>query len=131
MIGFDDLLVTVKGYSPEADTDLLRRAYEFSSLAHAGQTRRSGEQYITHPLEVAGLVADMHLDDIAIAASLLHDVVEDTLTTIENVTQLFGADVAHVVEGLTKISTIPFSSVEEQQAETFARCFWRWLTMCE
>ena len=112
MIGFDDLLVTVKGYSPEADTDLLRRAYEFSSLAHAGQTRRSGEQYITHPLEVAGLVADMHLDDIAIAASLLHDVVEDTLTTIENVTQLFGADVAHVVEGLTKISTIPFSDLE-------------------
>ena len=121
MTGFDDLLVTVKGYSPEADTDLLRRAYEFSSLAHAGQTRRSGEQYITHPLEVAGLVADMHLDDIAIAASLLHDVVEDTLTTIENVAQLFGADVAHVVEGVTKISTIPFSSVEERQAENFRK----------
>tara|TARA_B100000029_G_scaffold501527_1_gene575152 strand:+ start:1881 stop:4046 length:2166 start_codon:yes stop_codon:yes gene_type:complete len=121
MIGFDDLLVTVKGYSPEADTDLLRRAYEFSSLAHAGQTRRSGEQYITHPLEVAGLVADMHLDDVAIAASLLHDVVEDTLTTIENVEQLFGTDVAHVVEGLTKISSIPFSTVEEQQAENFRK----------
>jgi len=121
MTGFDDLLVTVKGYSPEADTDLLRRAYEFSSLAHAGQTRRSGEQYITHPLKVAGLVADMHLDDIAIAASLLHDVVEDTLTTIENVAQLFGADVAHVVEGVTKISTIPFSSVEERQAENFRK----------
>ncbi len=121
MTGFDDLLVAVKGYSPEADTDLLRRAYEFSSLAHAGQTRRSGEQYITHPLKVAGLVADMHLDDIAIAASLLHDVVEDTLTTIENVAQLFGADVAHVVEGVTKISTIPFSSVEEQQAENFRK----------
>ena len=58
MSGFDDLLVTVKSYSPEADTDLLKRAYEFSSLAHTGQTRRSGEQYITHPLEVAGLVAD-------------------------------------------------------------------------
>ena len=121
MIGFDDLLVTVKSYSPEADTDLLKRAYEFSSLAHTGQTRRSGEQYITHPLEVAGLVADMHLDDTAIAASLLHDVVEDTLTTIENVGQLFGADVAHVVEGVTKISTIPFSSIEEREAENFRK----------
>ena len=121
MIGFEDLVTTVRGYSPDTDADMLRRAYEFSALAHAGQTRCSGEQYITHPLEVAGLAADMHLDDVAIAASLLHDVVEDTLTTIENVNELFGADVAHVVEGVTKISTIPFSSSEEQQAENFRK----------
>ena len=121
MIGFEDLVTTVRGYSPETDTDLLRRAYEFSALAHAGQTRLSGEQYITHPLEVAGLVADMHLDDVAIAASLLHDVVEDTLTTIDNVRELFGSEVAHVVAGVTKISTIPFSSIEERQAENFRK----------
>ena len=121
MIGFEHLVTTVRGYSPETDTDLLRRAYEFSALAHAGQTRQSGEQYITHPLEVAGLVADMHLDDVAIAASLLHDVVEDTLTTIENVQALFGTEVAHVVEGVTKISTIPFLSIEERQAENFRK----------
>ncbi len=121
MIRFDDLLARVRSTDPEADTDLLHRAYEFSALEHAGQTRQSGEQYITHPLEVAALVADMKLDNVAIAASLLHDVVEDTLTTIENVRELFGPEVAHVVEGVTKISTIPFSSSEERQAENFRK----------
>ncbi len=121
MIRFDDLLARVRATDPEADTDLLHRAYEFSALEHAGQTRQSGEQYITHPLEVAALVADMKLDDVAIAASLLHDVVEDTLTTIDNVRELFGPEVAHVVEGVTKISTIPFSSSEERQAENFRK----------
>ena len=121
MISLDNLVARAKAHDPDADTDLLHRAYEFSALEHAGQTRRSGEQYITHPLEVAALVADMKLDDVAIAASLLHDVVEDTLTTIENVRELFGAEVAHVVEGVTKISTIPFSSSEERQAENFRK----------
>ena len=121
MITFDDLVSRVRSNDADADTDLLRRAYEFSALEHAGQTRRSGEQYITHPLEVAALVADMRLDDVAIAASLLHDVVEDTLTTIEHVRDLFGPEVAHVVEGVTKISTIPFSSSEERQAENFRK----------
>ncbi len=122
MISFDDLVHRVRANDPDTDTDLLRRAYEFSALEHAGQTRRSGEQYITHPLEVAALVAGMRLDDVAIAASLLHDVVEDTLTTIEHVRDLFGAEVAHVVEGVTKISSIPFSSSdEERQAENFRK----------
>lgn len=121
MIRFDDLVARVRANDPDADTDLLHRAYEFSALEHAGQTRQSGEQYITHPLEVAALVADMKLDDVAIAASLLHDVVEDTLTTIDNVRELFGPEVAHVVEGVTKISTIPFSSSEERQAENFRK----------
>jgi len=107
--------------NPDADTDLLRRAYDFSAAEHAGQKRRSGEPYVTHPLEVAALVADMRLDDVAIAAGLLHDVVEDTLTSIERVEEMFGAEVAHVVEGVTKISTIPFSSSEERQAENFRK----------
>ena len=121
MISFDDLAVKARTHNPESDTDLLHRAYEFSAVEHAGQRRRSGEEYITHPLEVAGLVADMKLDDVAIAAGLLHDVVEDTLTTITSVREHFGPEVAHVVEGVTKISTIPFSSSEERQAENFRK----------
>ena len=121
MISFDDLMTKVRVNNPDSDTDLLHRAYEFSALEHAGQTRDSGEQYITHPLEVAALVAEMKLDDVAIAASLLHDVVEDTLTTINKVREHFGPEVAHVVEGVTKISTIPFSSSEERQAENFRK----------
>ncbi len=121
MIGFDNLVERVKAYNPDSDTELLHRAFEFSAVEHAGQRRLSGEDYITHPLEVATVVAEMRLDDVAIAAGLLHDVVEDTLTTIEAVQELFGPEVAHVVEGVTKISTIPFSSSEERQAENFRK----------
>ena len=121
MTSFDDLAAKAKSHNPGSDTDLLRRAYEFSAVEHSGQRRRSGEDYITHPLQVALLVADMKLDDVAIAAGLLHDVVEDTLTTIDSVRELFGLEVAHVVEGVTKISTIPFSSSEERQAENFRK----------
>ena len=121
MISFESLAEKAKASHPEADTDLLRRAYDFSAAEHAGQTRRSGEPYLTHPVEVASLVAEMRLDDVAIAAGLLHDVVEDTLTSIDRVEELFGSEVAHVVEGVTKISTIPFSSSEERQAENFRK----------
>ena len=121
MTSFNDLAAKAKIHNPDSDTELLRRAYEFSAVEHSGQRRRSGEDYITHPLQVASLVADMKLDDVAIAAGLLHDVVEDTLTTIDSVRELFGPEVAHVVEGVTKISTIPFSSSEERQSENFRK----------
>ena len=121
MTSFEELAASAKSHNPDSDTDLLYRAFEFSALEHQGQHRRSGEDYITHPLEVACLVADMKLDDVAIAAGLLHDVVEDTLTSIESVRELFGPEIAHVVEGVTKISTIPFSSYEERQAENFRK----------
>ena len=121
MTSFDDLAANAKTHNPDTDTDLLHRAFEFSAVEHAGQRRRSGEEYITHPLEVASLVADMKLDDVAIAAGLLHDVVEDTLTSIDSVRELFGPEIAQVVEGVTKISTIPFSSNEERQAENFRK----------
>ena len=121
MISFDKLAHKARTSNPDADTDLLRRAYDFSAAEHAGQRRQSGEPYVTHPLEVASVVADMRLDDVAIAAGLLHDVVEDTLTSIERVQELFGSEVAHVVEGVTKISSIPFSSSEERQAENFRK----------
>ncbi|PWT81333.1 MAG: GTP pyrophosphokinase [Blastocatellia bacterium] len=121
MIRFEDLLEKVGAYAPEADVELLRRAYVFSAFEHRGQVRHSGEPYLIHPLAVADLLADMKLDAVAIAAGLLHDVVEDTLTTIDRIEELFGPAVAHVVEGVTKISAIPFSSSEERQAENFRK----------
>src|SRR6187399_3088662 len=117
MIRFEDLVEKVRAYSPDADVELLRRAYVFSAFEHRGQVRHSGEPYLIHPLAVADFLADMKLDAVAIAAGLLHDVVEDTLTTIERIQELFGPEVAHVVEGVTKISAITFSSSEERQAE--------------
>jgi GTP pyrophosphokinase len=121
MIRFEDLLEKVRAYSPDADVELLRRAYVFSAFEHKGQVRHSGEPYLIHPLAVADFLADMKLDAVAIAAGLLHDVVEDTLTTIERIEELFGPEVAHVVEGVTKISAIPFASSEERQAENFRK----------
>ena len=121
MIRFEDLLEKVRAYSPDADVELLRRAYVFSAFEHRGQVRHSGEPYLIHPLAVADFLADMKLDVVAIAAGLLHDVVEDTLTTIERIQELFGPEVAHVVEGVTKISAMPFSSSEERQAENFRK----------
>src|SRR5246127_3165448 len=121
MIRFEDLLEKVRAYSPDADVELLRRAYVFSAFEHRGQIRHSGEPYLIHPLAVADFLADMKLDAVAISAGLLHDVVEDTLTTIERIHELFGPDVAHVVEGVTKISAIPFLSTEERQAENFRK----------
>ena len=121
MIRFEDLLDKVRGYSPDADLELLRKAYVFSALEHKGQIRHSGEPYLVHPLEVADILADMKLDTVCIAAGLLHDVVEDTLTTPDKIRQMFGEDVAHIVEGVTKIGAIPFSSSEERQAENFRK----------
>src|SRR6187399_1804103 len=121
MIRFEDLLEQVRTYTSDEEREFLRRAYVFSALEHKGQVRHSGEPYLVHPLEVANILADMRLDAVAIAAGLLHDVVEDTLTTIERIEELFGPEVAHVVEGVTKISAISFSSKEERQAENFRK----------
>jgi len=121
MIRFEDLIDKVRGTNPEADIELLRRAYVFSAFEHKGQVRHSGEPYLVHPLEVADLLADMRLDVVAIAAGLLHDIVEDTQTPIERIQELFGPDVAHLVEGVTKLGAIRFSSSEERQAENFRK----------
>jgi GTP pyrophosphokinase len=121
MIRFEDLVEKVGAYTSPADVELLRRAYVFSAFEHKGQIRHSGEPYLVHPLEVANILADMKLDVVAVAAGLLHDVVEDTLTTIERIREHFGPEVSHVVEGVTKIGAIPFSSSEERQAENFRK----------
>jgi GTP pyrophosphokinase len=121
MIRFEDIQEKVESYMPGADLDLLRKAYVFSAKEHKGQTRSSGEPYLTHPLSVAAILADLKLDMTCIVAGLLHDVLEDTLTTREHVEAHFGRDIAHVVEGLTKISRITFNSREQQQAESFRK----------
>jgi len=121
MIRFEDLVEKVRASSPEADVELLRRAYVFSAFEHKGQVRHSGEPYLVHPIEVAAILADMKLDTVAVAAGLLHDVVEDTLVSIERIRELFGEEVAHVVEGVTKLGAIKFSSSEQRQAENFRK----------
>jgi GTP pyrophosphokinase len=121
MIRFEDIQEKVEAYIKGPDLDLLRKAYVFSAKEHKGQTRSSGEPYLTHPLSVAFILADLKLDLTCIVAGLLHDVLEDTLTTREVVEEHFGKDIAHVVEGLTKISRITFNSKEQQQAESFRK----------
>jgi GTP diphosphokinase / guanosine-3',5'-bis(diphosphate) 3'-diphosphatase len=121
MIRFEDLVEKVRANNPDADIELLRRAYVFSAFEHKGQVRHSGEPYLVHPLQVADVLADMKLDVVAIAGGLLHDIVEDTQTPIEKIRELFGPDVAHVVEGVTKLGAIRFSSNEERQAENFRK----------
>jgi len=121
VIRFEDVVEKVRAYAPDADLDLLRRAYVFSALEHRGQVRRSGEPYLIHPLEVSSILADLRMDITTIVAGLLHDVVEDTLTTTERLRDTFGPEVAHLVEGVTKIGAITFSSSEESQAENFRK----------
>jgi GTP pyrophosphokinase len=121
MIRFEDIQEKVESYLPGADLDLLRKAYVFTAKEHKGQTRSSGEPYLIHPLSVAHILADLKLDLTCIVAGLLHDVLEDTLTTREVLEAQFGKDIAHVVEGLTKIARISFNSKEQQQAESFRK----------
>ena len=129
MIRFETLLEKVRSYSPEADLELLRRAYVFSALEHKGQVRHSGEPYLVHPLEVADFLADMKLDVVAVAAGLLHDVVEDTLTTPERIAELFGPEIAHVVEGRHQDRRDSRSRrARSARPRTSARCCWRWWT---
>jgi GTP diphosphokinase / guanosine-3',5'-bis(diphosphate) 3'-diphosphatase len=114
---FQQLLAKVAENRPKDDPEIIRKAYEFSLKHHQGQTRASGEPYLIHPLEVAVVLADMKLDSTAIAAGLLHDAIEDTEVTHEDIRREFGDQVVHIVEGVTKIDKIDFASREERQAE--------------
>src|SRR5438093_2179782 len=117
MVRIEEICEKVRRNHPQADLNLLRRAYFFSAREHRGQKRASGEAYLVHPLEVANILADMRLDAVSVSTGLLHDVVEDTLADANTVRQYFGEEVAHLVEGLTKIAHISNVSREEQQAE--------------
>ena len=115
------LLARVQAYNPQADAQLIRRAYEYSARMHAEQKRESGEPYVTHPLNVALIIAQLKLDLPSIITGLLHDVVEDTMASLDEVRELFGNEVATLVDGVTKVSKITFSSRAEKQAENFRK----------
>ena len=121
MIRFEEIAETVRSHHPGADLDILRRAYVFSAVAHKGQVRASGEPYLSHPLEVASILASWRLDPVCVAVGLLHDALEDTLATEAEIQEKFGPVVLHIVQGLTKISQITFSSAEDRQAESFRK----------
>src|SRR5580698_9278543 len=114
---FEKLVATVRANRPNDDTEIIRKAWEFCLEHHKGQLRASGEPYVLHPLEVAIVLAEMKLDSTAIAAGLLHDAVEDTPVTTADITAKFGEQVAHIVEGVTKIDKIQFANKEDRQAE--------------
>ncbi len=117
------LLERVKTYQPNLDTAWLEGVYTFAKSAHDGQTRASGETFISHPLEVAAILADLEMDPASIAASLLHDVVEDTTVPLEEVERRFGAEIAGLVDGLTKLTKIPYQSKEDIQVENLRKMF--------
>ncbi|MBN2358418.1 MAG: bifunctional (p)ppGpp synthetase/guanosine-3',5'-bis(diphosphate) 3'-pyrophosphohydrolase [Deltaproteobacteria bacterium] len=121
MLRLNDIVDKFLAHHPDADVDLIKKAYVYSAKVHAGQVRKSGEPYLVHPLEVAGLLADLKLDAASICTGLLHDTVEDTLATLEEVETLFGKDVRELVDGVTKLSQISFTTREEKLAENFRK----------
>ncbi len=123
MIRQYELIEKIRSYNPDADVALINRAYVFSMKAHGNQKRASGQPYLVHPLAVASLLADLKLDDATIVTGLLHDTVEDTLATIEQIEELFGEEVAKLTDGVTKLSQITFNSKLAQQAENYRKLF--------
>jgi guanosine-3',5'-bis(diphosphate) 3'-pyrophosphohydrolase len=121
MIRFDDILEKVSSYISEKEALVLQKAYVFAARAHKGQVRRSGEPYLSHPLEVTNILADMHLDKTTLVAALLHDVLEDTDITAAEIKETFGKEVADLVEGVTKISRVQDTSPEVRRAETIRK----------
>jgi guanosine-3',5'-bis(diphosphate) 3'-pyrophosphohydrolase len=118
---FRELLRRMRANRPSDDLEIIKKAYDFSQKHHAGQTRASGEPYLVHPLEVALVLAEMKMDPVSVVAGLLHDSVEDTSVTVVDIRKEFGEQVAHIVEGVTKISQIDFATREEQQAENLRK----------
>ncbi len=121
MARFDDLIEAVSAYHPSPDIGLIQRAYMYSAKVHAGQVRKSGEPYLIHPLEVAYLLTQLRLDEASIATGLLHDTVEDTLATLEDIKTMFGQETATLVDGVTKLSQIHFDNDQHKQAENFRK----------
>src|SRR5215813_12887935 len=121
MMRLADILNKVETYHPGADLDLIKRAYVFAAKAHDGQMRRSGDPYVVHPLSVASIITDLRLDVPSVCAGLLHDCVEDTSVTVDELGQVFSPEVAFLVDGVTKLGKIPWSTREERQAENFRK----------
>jgi len=121
MLRINDILDKAQAYLAAEELEMIQKAYIYSATVHQGQVRLSGEPYLTHPMEVAGILVDMKMDSATIISGLLHDTIEDTLTTKEQIEQEFGKDAAFLVNGLTKLSRISFGSQEERQAENFRK----------
>lgn len=122
-VTIEGIIAAVKKYESKANTRLIRRAYDLAKAAHKGQTRVSGEEYIIHPLHVAQILTELHIDDVTISAALLHDVVEDTIYTNEQIADMFGEEVAMIVDGVTKLGRIKYKSKEEVQLENYRKMF--------
>ena len=123
MIRINDIIDKIAEYHPQADLDIIDRAYIYSARVHDGQVRLSGESYLSHPLEVAGILSDMKLDVVSVAAGLLHDVIEDTHAEPEEIEKLFGPEVLLIVSGVTKLSSLSFHSSRARQAESLRKMF--------
>lgn len=121
IVRLEDIVERLQIYHPEADVDLVRRAYIFSAKAHQGQVRLSGESYLHHPIEVASILADLRLDAATVAGGLLHDTIEDTTSSYDEIKYLFGEEVALIVDGMTKLSRMELKSREEREAENFRK----------
>jgi len=121
MVRLTDIVEKITSYHPEADVDLINKAYVYSAKMHDGQMRKSGDPYFVHPVSVAHIIADMRLDPASICAALLHDVVEDTDATNDDITELFGEEITFLVDGVTKLGRINFTCKEDQQAESFRK----------
>jgi guanosine-3',5'-bis(diphosphate) 3'-pyrophosphohydrolase len=121
MLQATDLIHRVHAYHPSADAELIQRAYDYSHQAHQGQLRKSGDPYFVHPASVAGIITELRLDTASVCAGLLHDVVEDTLLSLNEVEKEFGGEIASLVDGVTKLSKINFTSKEDRQAENFRK----------
>ena len=117
----DALMEHIKEIAPHVSLDNIKKAYQFSEKAHEGQFRRSGEAYITHPIGVAGIIAELGLDEASIITGLLHDTVEDTEVTLEDVETHFGEDIKELVDGVTKISVMKFRNTHEKQGESIRK----------
>src|SRR5512139_2650839 len=116
-----DLVEKVRSYNPDADEDLLNRAYVYAMKAHGAQTRASGDPYFSHPLEVAAILTNLKLDDATIVAALLHDTIEDTEATRAEIDNIFGHEIGALVEGLTKLKRLELVSREAKQAENLRK----------
>ena len=121
MITPDDLVALVRNYNPNCDEHLIRRAWDYGATMHEGQNRHSGEPYFTHPVAVASILTEMRLDDATIVTALLHDTIEDTRSTHDEVAELFSPEIAELVEGVTKLTNLQLSSSEAKQAENFRK----------
>ena len=123
MFDADDLIALVENYNPKTNADLIRRAFDYGQRLHSGQTRHSGEPYFTHPVAVAAILTEQSLDDATIVTALLHDTIEDTGSTYSEIEKEFGAEIAELVDGVTKLTNLQLSSVETKQAENFRKLF--------